>query len=105
MMLPTRKLGPELEVSALGLGCMGMSWAYGPSDGRKEMIRLLREQSTSASPSSTQRRSTAPYTNEQLVGEGLEPVRDHAVIATVGKSIPSAIARVASIAGPSISER
>jgi aryl-alcohol dehydrogenase-like predicted oxidoreductase len=41
MMLPTRKLGPELEVSALGLGCMGMTWAYGPSDGREEMILSL----------------------------------------------------------------
>jgi aryl-alcohol dehydrogenase-like predicted oxidoreductase len=82
MMLPTRKLGPELEVSALGLGCMGMTWAYGPSDAREEMIRLLREAVDLGITFFDTAEVYGPYTNEQLVGEGLAPVRDHAVIAT-----------------------
>ena len=76
-----RKLG-NLGVSALGLGCMGMSYGYGPSPDKQEMISLIR--------SAVQRGITffdtaevyGPFTNEELVGEALAPIRDQVVIAT-----------------------
>ena len=78
-----RKLGKSnLEVSAIGLGCMGMSFGYGPAADKKEMISLIR--------SSVERGVTffdtaevyGPFTNEELVGEALAPLRDKVVIAT-----------------------
>jgi aryl-alcohol dehydrogenase-like predicted oxidoreductase len=78
-----RKLGnSDLEVSAIGLGCMGMSFAYGPAGDKQEMISLLR--------SSVERGVTffdtaevyGPFTNEELVGEALSPIREQVVIAT-----------------------
>ena len=78
-----RKLGNSgLEVSAIGLGCMGMSWAYGPASDKKEMIKLIH----SAVERSVTLFDTAeyygPFTNEELVGEALAPYRDRVVIAT-----------------------
>src|SRR5437867_2593606 len=78
-----RKLGKSnLEVSAIGLGCMGMSFGLGPAADKKEMISLIR--------SSVERGVTffdtaevyGPFTNEELVGEALAPLRDRVVIAT-----------------------
>ena len=79
-----RRLGKSgLEVSALGLGCMGMSFGYGPPADKHEMIALLRERpSNGASPSSTPPRRTARSPTRSCVGEGLAPFRDRVVIAT-----------------------
>jgi aryl-alcohol dehydrogenase-like predicted oxidoreductase len=76
-----RKLG-ALEVSALGLGCMGMSWAYGPAGDKQEMIKLLRTAVERGVTFFDTAEIYGPWTNEELVGEGLAPVRDQVVIAT-----------------------
>ena len=74
------KNGPE--VSALGLGCMGMSYGYGPPKDRKEMIDLLRQAVERGVTLFDTAEAYGPYTNEELVGEALAPVRDRVVIAT-----------------------
>ena len=80
--MKTRKLGNGgLEVSALGLGCMGMSWAYGPSD-RDECLKLLRQAVDLGVTFFDTAEVYGPFTNEELVGEALKPVRDKVVIAT-----------------------
>ena len=71
-----------LEVSAIGLGCMGMSFAYGPAHDRQEMISLLRTAFESGVTFFDTAEAYGPYTNEELVGEALEPLRDEVVIAT-----------------------
>ena len=76
-----RKLG-ELEVSALGLGCMGMSFAYGPAPDKQEMISLLRTAVERGVTLFDTAEAYGPFTNEELVGEALAPVRDQVVIAT-----------------------
>ena len=76
-----RKLG-ALEVSALGLGCMGMSWAYGPAGDKQEMIKLLRTAVERGVTFFDTAELYGPFTNEELVGEGLAPVRAQVVIAT-----------------------
>jgi aryl-alcohol dehydrogenase-like predicted oxidoreductase len=76
-----RKLG-TLEVSALGLGCMGMSWAYGPAGDKQDMIKLLRTAVERGVTFFDTAEIYGPWTNEELVGEGLAPVRDQVVIAT-----------------------
>jgi aryl-alcohol dehydrogenase-like predicted oxidoreductase len=80
-MMQKRKLG-TLEVSALGLGCMGMSWAYGPAGDKHEMIALLRTAVDRGVTFFDTAELYGPFTNEELVGEGLAPVRDQVVIAT-----------------------
>jgi aryl-alcohol dehydrogenase-like predicted oxidoreductase len=80
-MMQKRKLG-TLEVSALGLGCMGMSWAYGPARDKHEMIALLRMAVDRGVTFFDTAELYGPFTNEELVGEGLAPVRDQVVIAT-----------------------
>jgi aryl-alcohol dehydrogenase-like predicted oxidoreductase len=80
-MMQKRKLG-ALEVSALGLGCMGMSWAYGPAGDKQEMIKLLRTAVERGVTFFDTAELYGPFTNEELVGEGLAPVRDQVVIAT-----------------------
>src|SRR5438128_4397060 len=78
-----RKLGKSnLEVSALGLGCMGMSANYGPPGDRREMIDLIRAAVDRGVTFFDTAESYGPFTNEELVGEALEPVRGQVVIAT-----------------------
>ena len=78
-----RKLGnSSLEVSALGLGCMGMSDSYGPPADRQEMISLLRSAVERGVTFFDTAEVYGPFTNEELVGEALSPVRDQVVIAT-----------------------
>ncbi len=81
-MLPKRRLGRGLEVSAIGLGCMGMSFAYGTPPDRKEMIALLRAAVERGVTFFDTAEVYGPFTNEELVGEALAPVRDRVVIAT-----------------------
>ncbi len=78
-----RKLGKSgLEVSALGLGCMGMSFSYGPPADKKEMISLLRTAVEHGVTFFDTAEVYGPFTNEELVGEALSPLRDQVVIAT-----------------------
>ena len=78
-----RKLGKSgLEVSALGLGCMGMSYAYGPAPDKKEMITLLRQAVERGITFFDTAEAYGPFANEELLGEALAPVRDRVVIAT-----------------------
>jgi len=78
-----RKLGASgLEVSAIGLGCMGMSFAYGTPPDRKEMIALLRAAVDRGVSFFDTAEAYGPFTNEELVGEALAPVRSQVVIAT-----------------------
>ena len=78
-----RKLGNSgLEVSALGLGCMGMSFSYGPPADKKEMISLLRTAVERGVTFFDTAEVYGPFTNEELVGEALSPLRDQVVIAT-----------------------
>ncbi|WP_341976791.1 aldo/keto reductase [Microbacterium sp. LWO13-1.2] len=104
----TRTLGQGLEVSAIGLGCMGMSQSYGPNPGtREEMIGVLRSALDLGVTFFDTAEVYGPYVNEELVGEALAPIRDEVVIATKfgwdivdGKSVgldsrPEQIRRVA----------
>src|SRR5271154_3902061 len=78
-----RKLGSSnLEVSALGLGCMGMSANYGPPRNRQEVISLIRAAVVRGVTFFDTAESYGPFTNEDLVGEALAPFRDQVVIAT-----------------------
>ena len=78
-----RTLGKSnLEVSALGLGCMGMSFSYGPAGDRQEMIELIRKAVEWGVTFFDTAEVYGPYTNEDLVGEALEPFRGQVVIAT-----------------------
>lgn len=78
-----RKLGNSgLEVSALGLGCMGMSFGYGPAGDKQEMIALLRKAVERGVTFFDTAEVYGPFTNEELVGEALRPLRDQVVIAT-----------------------
>jgi len=81
--MKTRKLGNSgLEVSALGLGCMGMSFGYGPAADKKEMIALIRKAVESGVTFFDTAQVYGPFTNEELVGEALAPFRNEVVIAT-----------------------
>jgi len=71
-----------LEVSAIGLGCMGMSFSYGPPKDKAEMIALMRAAVERGVTFFDTAEVYGPFTNETLVGEALAPVRDHVVIAT-----------------------
>ena len=78
-----RKLGKSnLEVSELGLGCMGMSFSYGPPKDKKEMIAVIRAAVDRGITFFDTAEVYGPYLNEELVGEALEPVRDKVKIAT-----------------------
>ncbi len=78
-----RKLGKSnLEVSALGLGCMGMSFSYGPPPNKQEMISLLHKAVASGITFFDTAEVYGPFTNEELVGEALSSIRDQVVIAT-----------------------
>jgi aryl-alcohol dehydrogenase-like predicted oxidoreductase len=78
-----RKLGnTHLEVSAVGLGCMGMSFSYGPPKDKQEMTTLLRAAVERGVTFFDTAEVYGPFTNEELVGEALAPVRNQVVIAT-----------------------
>lgn len=79
----TRTLGQGLQVSAIGLGAMGMSQSYGPNPGtREDMIAVLRGAVERGVTFIDTAEVYGPYVNEELVGEALQPVRDDVVIAT-----------------------
>src|SRR3954453_17034921 len=83
MTMKKRKLGKSgLEVSALGLGCMGMSFGYGPPKDKQEMIALIRAAVERGVTFFDTAEIYGPLTNEELVGEALEPFRGQVVIAT-----------------------
>jgi aryl-alcohol dehydrogenase-like predicted oxidoreductase len=77
-----RKLGNDLEVSAIGLGCMGMSFGYGPPKEKQEMISLIRAAVERGVTFFDTAEIYGPFTNEELVGEALAPMRERVVIAT-----------------------
>lgn len=79
--MQNRKLG-NLEVSAMGLGCMGMSYAYGVTPDKKEMIKLLRQTVERGVTFFDTAEAYGPFSNEELLGEALAPFRDKVVIAT-----------------------
>jgi aryl-alcohol dehydrogenase-like predicted oxidoreductase len=82
-MMQKRKLGnSNLEVSAIGLGCMGMSFSYGPPKDKKEMISLIRKAVELGITFFDTAEVYGPFTNEDLVGEALAPFRKQVVIAT-----------------------
>ncbi len=81
-MLVKRTLGQGLEVSALGLGCMGMSFAYGPPRDRREMIGLLRAAVERGVTFFDTAEVYGPFTNEALLGEALAPFKGRVAIAT-----------------------
>jgi aryl-alcohol dehydrogenase-like predicted oxidoreductase len=81
--IPKRKLGARgPEVSAIGLGCMGMSWSYGPAKDEKEMIALIRAAVEQGVTFFDTAEVYGPLVNEALVGEALAPFRGEVVIAT-----------------------
>src|SRR5499426_1774439 len=78
-----RKLGRSgPEVSALGLGCMGVSYGYGPAQDKPAALALLRSAVDGGVTFFDTAEAYGPYTNEEVVGEALAPVRDAVVIAT-----------------------
>jgi len=81
--MQTRKLGKsQLEVSEIGLGCMGMSFGYGPAADKKEMIALIHSAVDQGVTFFDTAEVYGPYVNEELVGEALAPYREKVVIAT-----------------------
>ena len=76
-----RKLG-DLEVSAVGYGCMGLSYGYGPATDRTEGIKLIRAAAERGVTIFDTAEAYGPFTNEELVGEALAPIREQVVIAT-----------------------
>ena len=78
-----RTLGnSQLEVSALGLGCMGMSFGYGPAADKQQMIALLRNAVEQGVTFFDTAEVYGPFINEELLGEALSPLREQVVIAT-----------------------
>ena len=77
-----RLLGQGLEVSALGLGCMGLSYGYGPATDKQDAINLIRRAFEIGVTFFDSAEAYGPYLNEEVVGEALEPFRDEVVIAT-----------------------
>jgi aryl-alcohol dehydrogenase-like predicted oxidoreductase len=81
-MMEPRVLGDGLRVSAIGLGCMGMSQSYGPSGTREDYIDLIRSAVDQGVTFFDTAEVYGPYVNEELVGEALAPVRERVVVAT-----------------------
>src|SRR6201989_3664938 len=80
--MQTRQLGQGLQVSALGLGCMGLSFGYGPPVEKATGIKLIRAAAEQGVTFFDTAEVYGPYTNEEVVGEALEPFRKDVVIAT-----------------------
>lgn len=81
--MKTRILGNSgLEVSSIGLGCMGLSFGYGPATDKKEAIKLIRSAYESGVTFFDTAEVYGPFTNEELLGEALQPIREKVVIAT-----------------------
>lgn len=86
-----RRLGKNLEVSALGLGCMGLSHGYGAATDTKDAVALIRAAHDRGVTFFDTAQVYGPFVNEDVVGEALEPIRDRVVIATkFGFELPSA---------------
>ena len=101
-----RLLGKSgLEVSALGLGCMGMSFSYGPPKDKKEMVALIRHAVERGITFFDTDEVYGPFTNEELVGEALAPVRDRVVIATKFGFDTSVDPRTTAGSGPVLNSR
>src|SRR3954447_7785194 len=82
-MMETRKLGrSSLEVSAIGFGCMGLSFGYGPAVDKEHGIKVIRAAVDHGVTFFDTAEVYSPFANEELVGEALAPVRDRVVIAT-----------------------
>src|SRR5439155_79620 len=78
-----RKLGQQgLEVSALGFGCMGLSYGFGPATERSEAVKLIRAAYDRGVTFFDTAEAYGPYINEEIVGEALESVRGNVVLAT-----------------------
>jgi aryl-alcohol dehydrogenase-like predicted oxidoreductase len=80
--MKTRMLGNSLEVSALGLGCMGMTGVYGPGVEKADMIKLIHGAHDRGVTLFDTAEAYGPFANEELVGEALQPIRDKVIIAT-----------------------
>jgi aryl-alcohol dehydrogenase-like predicted oxidoreductase len=80
--MKTRTLGNGLQVSALGLGCMSMTSAYGPAADKQDMIKLIRTAHDRGVTLFDTAEAYGPFSNEALLGEALQPIRDQVVIAT-----------------------
>jgi len=80
--MQTRKLGNTLEVSALGFGCMGLNFAYGAALDRQSAVALIRAAFDRGVTFFDTAEAYGPFTNEEIVGEALAPIRDRVVIAT-----------------------
>ncbi|MEK1931230.1 MAG: aldo/keto reductase [Pararhizobium sp.] len=80
--MKTRILGKDLEVSALGLGCMGMTGVYGPGVEKAEMVKLIHDAHDRGVTHFDTAEAYGPFANETLVGEALQPIRDKVTIAT-----------------------
>jgi aryl-alcohol dehydrogenase-like predicted oxidoreductase len=81
--MKTRELGRSgLTVSALGLGCMGLSYGYGPATDRSDAIALIRAAHDRGVTFFDTAEAYGPFVNEEVVGEALQPIRDRVVIAT-----------------------
>lgn len=80
--MKTRILGKDLEVSAIGLGCMGMSFGYGPAGEKSEMIKVIRAAVEQGITFFDTAEVYGPFANEELVGEALAPFKNKTVIAT-----------------------
>src|ERR1043166_2604535 len=80
--MKTRKLGQDLEVSALGFGCMNMSFGYGPAADKQEAIKVIRAAFEHGITLFDTAEVYGPLTNEELVGEAIAPFRDKVVLAT-----------------------
>ena len=100
-----RKLGKSgLEVSAIGLGCMGLSFGYGPATEKQAAITLIRSAFEQGVTFFDTAEAYGPFVNEELLGEALEPFRDQVVIATKFGFRRASSAR-ARTAGPSASAK
>ncbi len=88
--MKTRILGKNLEVSSIGLGCMGMSFGYGTLSDKKDMIALIRKAVEQGVTFFDTAEVYGPFINEELVGEALEPFKGEVVIATKFGFAPSA---------------